>query len=99
MTSNNEEDKESFLLNLSNTFKEIVDDKDKKIDEMRSSMINERFEVIRIYMFVYQLSKSLNDMTEFITQEEITDKLNFIERELKKYLVCLIMNDIDLIIE
>ena len=99
MSSNNEEDKEGFLLNLSNTFKEIVDDKDKKIDEIRGSMINERFEVIRIYMFIYQLSKSLNDMTEFITQEEITDKLNFIEKELKSYLVSLVMNDIDLIIE
>jgi hypothetical protein len=100
MTSNNEEEKnEGFILNLSNTFKDILEQKDNKIDEIKKVIIQERFEILRIYMFIYSLNRAMGDIDEFLTQDDIKEKIEDIEREFKNFLVSILLNDIDLIIE
>jgi hypothetical protein len=97
----NDEDDESegFLLNLSNTFKSIVIEKDNKINEIKNNVIDERIKVMSLYIRLNELSKNVNCMTDFLTVEDIGARLKKLDLDFRELLIKFIICDLDLIID
>lgn len=94
-----EDENEGFLLNLSNTFKGIVMEKDNKINEIRNNIIDERINIMALYIRINDLCKNVNCMTDFLTMEDIGGRLKGIDKDFKQLLINFIVNDVDLIID
>lgn len=90
---------ENFILELGESFKEILKNKDKIIDSIRTNIICERLEVMRIFIVLRQLIDGITDLDAFLTEDDILDRLKTIKKEMKEFIISFLMSDIDLIIE
>lgn len=90
---------ENFILELGESFKEILKNKDKIIDSIRTNIICERLEVMRIFIVLRQLIDGITDLDAFLTEDDILDRLKTIKKEMKQFIISFLMSDIDLIIE
>ena len=96
---NDDDENEGFLLNLSNTFKSIVIEKDNKINEIRNNVIDERIKIMSLYIRLNELSKNVNCMTDFLTIEDIGGRLKKLDMDFKEVLIKFLVHDVDLIID
>ncbi len=90
---------ENFILELGESFKEILKNKDKIINNIRTNIINERLEVMRLFILLRQLIDSMTDLDRFLTEDDVLDRLKTIKKEMKDFIISFLLADIDLIIE
>jgi len=90
---------ENFILELGESFKEILKNKDKIINNIRTNIINERLEVMRLFILLRQLIDNMTDLDEFLTEDDILDRLKTIKKEMKDFIISFLLADIDLVIE
>jgi len=90
---------ENFILELGESFKEILKNKDKIINNIRINIINERLEVMRLFILLRQLIDGMTDLDAFLTEDDILDRLKTIKKEMKDFIISFLLADIDLIIE
>lgn len=99
INNNNDNENEQFIIELGESFKEILRGKDNKINEIRSNIIDERFEVMRLFILLRQLTDSIEDMETFLSIEEILNKLKDIKNEMRHFIISFMISDVDLILE
>lgn len=99
INNNNDNDNEQFIIELGESFKEILRGKDSKINEIRSNIIDERFEVMRLFILLRQLTDTIGDMETFLSIEEILNKLKEIKNEMRNFIISFMISDVDLILE
>jgi len=90
---------ENFILELGESFKEILKNKDKIINNIRTNIINERLEVMRLFILLRQLIDGMTDLDQFLTEDDVLDRLKTIKREMKDFIISFLLADIDLVIE
>jgi len=90
---------ENFILELGESFKEILKNKDKIINNIRINIINERLEVMRLFILLRQLIDGMTDLDAFLTEDDILDRLKTIKKEMKDFIISFLLADIDLVIE